>query len=131
MTYADKAPRCPAPHTLPVEQALIGSLLLDPASIGAISRIVQPQDFVAEAHAIIFGTMLALHARGAACDYLALADELAWRQQLEGVGGRSYLLEVAAAVPLGVGAMQYALMVAQQAAQRRAESGGDAGDEPA
>jgi replicative DNA helicase len=101
-----------ATRTLHSEQAVIGSLLLDPNALESVSQIVHATDFAVPAHRTIFATMVDLHRRGHVPDYLSVADELAWLGLLEQSGGRSYLLELAAAVPMGYDARQYAAMIA-------------------
>src|ERR671934_262298 len=89
------------PHNLEAEQSVIGSLLLDREAIIAVSPILHPQDFYAEAHGIIYAVIVELYERRQPADYVTLTDELERRDLLKRVGDRSYLPTLAAAVPSG------------------------------
>jgi replicative DNA helicase len=84
---------------LDAEQAVLGSLLLDPGALAAVGAVLDRRDFQAEVHRIIYGVMVDLHAQGQAVSSSAVADELDARGQLDGVGGRAYLLSIAVIPP--------------------------------
>src|SRR5919198_208028 len=112
------------PHNLEAEQSVIGSLLLDRETIIAVSPILHPQDFYAEAHGIIYAVIVELYERRQPADYVTLTDELERRDLLKRVGDRSYLLSLAAAVPTAFHAQHYAEIVARLAVLRRLISAG-------
>src|ERR687887_327430 len=112
------------PHNLEAEQSVIGSLLLDREAIIAVSPILHPQDFYAEAHGIIYAVIVELYERRQPADYVTLTDELERRDLLKRVGDRSYLPTLAAAVPTAVHAQHYAAIVARLAVLRRLISAG-------
>ena len=71
-----QGPGQPPPHNLEAEQSVIGSLLLDREAIIAVSPILHPQDFYAEAHGIIYAVIVELYERRQPADYVTLTDEL-------------------------------------------------------
>jgi len=107
------------PHNLEAEQSVIGSLLLDRDAIITISQNLQPEDFYAEAHRVIYDVMVDLYERRQPADYVTLADELERRDLLARCGGRGYLPRLAAAVPTAIHAQYYAEIVARLAILRR------------
>jgi replicative DNA helicase len=119
-----QGPGQPPPHNLEAEQSVIGSLLLDREAIIAVSPILHPHDFYAEAHGIIYAVIVELYERRQPADYVTLTDELERRDLLKRVGDRSYLLTLAAAVPTAVHAQHYAAIVARLSVLRRLISAG-------
>ena len=49
-----------APHDLGAERAVLGSLMIDQASIAEIRDILEPVDFYAERHSLIYRAATAL-----------------------------------------------------------------------
>jgi len=107
------------PHNLEAEQSVIGSLLLDRDAIITISQALQPDDFYAEAHRVIYGVMVDLYERRQPADYVTLADELDRRDLLDRCGGRGYMARLAGAVPTAIHAQYYADIVARLGTLRR------------
>src|SRR5579883_3031118 len=101
------------PHNLEAERSVIGALLLDRDAIIAVSQKLHQQDFYLDAHGIIYGIIIELYERRQPADYVTLTDELERRDLLERVGGRQYLLNLAAWVPTALHAEHYAEIVAR------------------
>lgn len=96
------------PQHLESEQALLGSALLRTDALYDISDILQPKSFYAEKHRMIYEAMLDLQRKHEPVDLLTLATRLEEKGQLEQIGGRSYLAELAATVPSSANAKYYA-----------------------
>lgn len=107
------------PHNLEAEQSVIGSLLLDRDAIIGVSQILRQQDFYIDAHGIVYGAIVDLYDRRQPADFVTLADDLERRDLMERIGGRGYLLDLAAAVPTALHAQYYAEIVARMATRRR------------
>src|SRR3954447_2819163 len=106
------------PQNLEAEESVLGAMMLSPGAIGAVSEIVDASDFYRESHAKIYRASLALYARGEPVDAITLVDELEERGDLEGVGGRVRLHELAALVPASANAGHYAQIVREMATLR-------------
>src|SRR3954463_4346458 len=104
---AEAAPIAP-PQNLEAEESVLGAMLLSPGAIGAVSEVLDAGDFYRESHAKIYRGALALYARGEPVDAITLVDELEERGELEDVGGRVRLHELAALVPASTNAGHYA-----------------------
>ena len=87
------------PQNLEAEESVLGAMMLSPGAIGAVSEILDASDFYRESHAKIYRAALALYAKGEPVDAITLTDELEERSELEDVGGRVRLHELAALVP--------------------------------
>jgi len=99
------------PQNLEAEESVLGAMMISPGAIGAVSEILDAGDFYRESHAKIYRAALALYAKGEPVDAITLTDELEERGELEGVGGRVRLHELAALVPATANAAHYARIV--------------------
>jgi replicative DNA helicase len=106
------------PQNLEAEESVLGAMMLSPGAIGAVSEIVDASDFYRESHAKIYRAALALYAKGEPVDAITLTDELEERSELEDVGGRVRLHELAALVPATANAAHYARIVRETATLR-------------
>jgi replicative DNA helicase len=114
---AEAAPIAP-PQNLEAEESVLGAMLLSPGAIGAVSEVLDASDFYRESHAKIYRAALALYAKGEPVDAITLVDELEERGELEDVGGRVRLHELAALVPATANAAHYARIVREMATLR-------------
>src|SRR5438309_7406709 len=106
------------PQNLEAEESVLGAMLLSPGAIGAVSEVLDASDFYRESHAKIYRAALALYAKGEPVDAITLVDELEERSELEDVGGRVRVHELAALVPATANAAHYARIVREMATLR-------------
>lgn len=107
------------PHNREAEQSVIGAIFLDPQSLITASEILLADDFYHNAHKQIFETMLRLSDLGKAIDVVTVTEELSAKKEIEDVGGLSYLLELANAVPTAANVAHYAKIVEEKSLLRR------------
>ncbi len=107
------------PHNHEAEQSVLGAIFLDPQALITASEILVPEDFYRIAHQKIFQTMLDLSEKGNAIDVVTVTEELSVRKELEDVGGLSYLMELANAVPTAANVSYYAKIVEEKSILRR------------
>ena len=107
------------PHNREAEQSVIGAIFLDPQALITASEILLADDFYHNAHKKIFETMLRLSDQGKAIDVVTVTEELSAKKEIEDVGGLSYLLELANAVPTAANVAHYAKIVEEKALLRR------------
>src|SRR3954449_305942 len=93
-------------------------MMLSPGAIGAVSEVLDASDFYRESHAKIYRAALALYGKGEPVDAITLVDELEERGELEQVGGRVRVHELAALVPATANAAHYARIVKEMATLR-------------
>ena len=106
------------PQNVEAEEYVLGAMLLAPGAIGAVSEICRAEDFYRQSHGRIYGAALALYGRGEPVDAITLTDELDKLGELEDVGGRSRIHELAALVPASANAGHYARIVHEMATLR-------------
>lgn len=107
------------PQNLEAEQSVLGSLLIDKEAIIKISDILEPSDFYKETNGLIFQSMLDLFEERNPIDILSLANKLEEKKKLSEVGGRSYLLSLAASVPTSAHIVHYAKIIQKKSIFRK------------
>ena len=106
------------PQNLDAEESVLGAMMLSPGAIGAVSEVLDASDFYRESHAKIYRAALSLYAKGEPVDAITLVDALEERGDLEDVGGRVRVHELAALVPASANAGHYARIVREMATLR-------------
>jgi len=106
------------PSSLDSEEAVLGSLLIDPEAIETVARILKPDDFFRDKNRWIFQAMLNLYNRKVPNDQITVAHELARKKLLEPMGGTSYLGYLVSEVPTSVHVKYYAEIVKEYSERR-------------
>ena len=106
------------PQNLDAEQAVLGSMLLEESAILAAAEHLDEPVFYKDAHRKIFAALLALYKATTPVDLITVTDELKRRNQLEEVGGASYLATLTSIVPTAANAEYYCRIVKQKAILR-------------
>jgi replicative DNA helicase len=104
------------PHNIEAEMALLGSILIDPETLGEIH--LPAAAFYITRHGWAWDVYRHLQSSGMAIDLLTVQEELDRRQQLQEFGGPAYLTRLATLVPSAFNAPSYAKYV-HEAHQRR------------
>ncbi|MEW5322042.1 replicative DNA helicase [Geobacillus thermoleovorans] len=107
------------PQSIEAEQAVLGAVFLDPTALTLASERLIPEDFYRAAHQKIFHAMLRVADKGEPVDLVTVTAELAALEQLEEVGGVSYLSELADSVPTAANVEYYARIVEEKSLLRR------------
>ncbi len=117
MTQAVQTAPVP-PQSTDAEEAVLGAMMLSPGAIAVVSEILEGTDFYRESHSRIYRGALSLYGRGEPVDAITLVDELEGRGELEDVGGRARIHELAALVPASANAGHYARIIREAATLR-------------
>ena len=107
------------PHNLEAEEAVLGSMLIDPLSIDALRDILNAESFYKETHRWIYEAMLKLADEDIPIDFMTLTNELRDQEQLEELGGEAYIIGLINVVPTSVNDIFYAKIVEEKAERRR------------
>ncbi|HTR44283.1 MAG TPA: replicative DNA helicase [Thermodesulfovibrionales bacterium] len=99
MNNADVALDRLPPQNLEAEQSVLGAVLLDNEAISKALEIISPEDFYRESHRKIFNTMVELYEKNEAIDLITVSDTLKRKNELEAIGGVTYLSTIASQVP--------------------------------
>ncbi len=101
------------------EEAVLGSLLIDPDAVLKVASFLAPEDFYRERNAWIYRAILDLHERREPADFVTLVDELERRNILHEVGGAAYITSLINSVPSAVYVEHYGRIVERTAILRR------------
>lgn len=107
------------PQNIEAEEAVLGSLLMDPDAIIKVGPVLRAEDFYRVKNGWIFQAILDLHQRNEPADFLTVSAELERRGQLAEVGGKSYLASLLNATPTSLHVEHYARIVERTAVLRR------------
>ena len=108
------------PQSLDAEQAVLGSIIKDAEAISqAIEVLPDESFFYVPKHQTIYRAMLSLYERSEPCDITTLANELGREDQLDKIGGRVYLVDLAESVATTANVAAHANIVLEKALLRR------------
>lgn len=106
------------PQNLEAEESVLGAMMLAPGAIAAVTEILDAGDFYRDSHAKIYRAALSLYGKNEPVDAITLTNELEQRGELDAVGGRVRLHELARLVPPTANARHYAEIVRENATLR-------------
>ncbi|MFD0871787.1 replicative DNA helicase [Chlamydia abortus] len=107
------------PQNLEAEQAVLGAILLDSDALVTVMERIISEDFYSTKHQNIFDAMVELAEANEPVDLVTLTVRLQDKQQLEQVGGVSYLTQLANAVPTAANVDYYAQIIEEKSLTRR------------
>jgi len=107
------------PHSIQAEEAVLGSILKNPASIVRVSDFLKPEDFYQQRNRHVFRAMLALFTDGKPIDYHSTADTLQQQGAYEASGGLLYLSELNLATPSAAHIEHYGRIVERTSIMRQ------------
>lgn len=107
------------PHNIEAEEAVIGSVLIDPESFFDVAQFLRAEDFYIVKHRWLWDAFTTLHDNRSAVDLLTVQEELERRGQLAEVGGPAYLTRLITLTPTAFNAAAYGRLVEEAATRRR------------
>ena len=110
--------RAVPPHDPAAEQAVLGGILIDNTALDRVIEVMGPGDFYHETNRKIFLAMLALTERGEPIDPITLTDTLKAHDELQEIGGATYLAELSDKVPSAANIANHARIVRDKALRR-------------
>lgn len=99
------------PQDIETERALLGSLLINQSAIYEVADVVHIDSFYAGKHRTVYDAMVSLYGKGDPIDVVTVASKLDERKQLQEIGGRAYLSELAGTAASPGSARHYAEVV--------------------
>jgi replicative DNA helicase len=99
------------PHSIAAEESVLGGIMLDNNALDRAIELIIPEDFYREAHRKIMRAIIDLNERHEPVDLVTLADALRSRNELQDVGGASYLAELTERVPTAANVGFYAKII--------------------
>ncbi|MGN0539712.1 MAG: replicative DNA helicase [Candidatus Fimenecus sp.] len=87
------------PYSLDAEQAVLGAILKDPACLPTVSDMLKTEHLYLPQHKAIYSAILNIDAMGTGIDPLVVLEELKKDGVYDDIGGKTYLMKIADAVP--------------------------------
>jgi replicative DNA helicase len=107
------------PHSIEAEEAVLGSILIDAEAIFRVSSFLKGEDFYIVKNQWVWDACMALHERREPIDFVTLTRELEAREQLNEIGGATYISHLINVVPTAIHAEGYGRIVERTAIRRR------------
>ncbi len=109
------------PQNLEAEESVLGALMVSDMAMNPVILDVRLEegDFYRERHRLIFAAIKRLYERSEPIDALTVSELLSQQGELEKVGGREVVSNLASTVPVAGNARHYARIVQQNSLLRR------------
>ena len=106
------------PQAIPLEEAVLGALMLDKNALTIILDILQSDSFYVEGHKLIYKAILRLFERSHPVDMLTVTEELRKSGDLDASGGPAYIVELTSKVASAANIEYHARIISQKYIQR-------------
>jgi len=106
------------PQAIPLEEAVLGAIMIDKNALPSVLDILQPASFYVEGHQRIYEAMLKLFEKTHPIDILTVHEELKIADNLDKVGGANYLVELSNRVASAANIEYHARIISQKYIQR-------------
>ncbi len=107
------------PFSMPAEQSLLGSVLIDPASLNEVADLLSYEDFYLSEHKQIYLAMRELFLANSEIDVVTLIDMLVTKGIYDKSGGEDYIRTLTEAVPDALNIKDYARIVKEKSLLRQ------------
>ncbi len=112
------------PQSAEAEQAVIGSMLIDPECIPVVIEQLRPDDFYTEENRRIFETIYSMFNNAMRIDAVTVLDQLKSAGLYDDAGGRAYLMQLMDVTPTAAGVQEYAAIVRDKSMLRAIAAAG-------
>lgn len=107
------------PHSVEAEEAVLGSILINPDAFYEVASFLQAEDFFIVRNAWVWEAITRLHERSEQIDYLTVVEELRQQNRLEEIGGAAYITYLINHTPSTIYTETYGRIVERAALRRR------------
>src|SRR5512138_868044 len=104
-----------APHSIEAEEAVLGSILLNPEAFFEVLPFLKAEDYFLVRHGWIWDAMVSLHERRDPIDHLTLISELEQTGRLSEIGGAAYVISLINKTPSALNVEGYGRIVERMA----------------
>ncbi len=106
------------PQNVEAEQSIVGAILIDNDALPKALEIIDAGDFYKLSHKKIFNAMTELFEKNEPIDIITLTDELKKREELDAIGGISYLSALVNMIPTAANVRYHSHIVREKALLR-------------
>ncbi len=119
MNGTDRSSHKLPPQNIDAEQSVLGGILIDNAAMHKVMEILSLDDFYRESHRKIFDALINLSEKDEPADLITVTNELRKGNQLEVVGGASYVASLIDSVVSAANIEYYARIVKEKSILRK------------
>lgn len=106
------------PQAIPLEEAVIGAILIDKDAFEVIADILPPDAFYLDSHKVIFKAVKTLFLKHQPVDVLTVVEQLKVMGSLDAIGGAYYLVDLSNKVSSSANIEYHARLISQKYIQR-------------
>jgi len=107
------------PQNIEAEQSVLGGILIENGAIHKVMEVLTPDDFYREAHQKIYNSLLDLSERDEPADLITVTNELRKKDQIDSIGGASYVASLIDTIPTAANIGYYARIVKEKSILRK------------
>lgn len=107
------------PYNIEAEESVLGSMMISKEAINLVLEFLSEDDFYRNSNIIIFKAIKELFAAGEPVDSITVSDYLKKKNQLDEVGGNTYIHSLISNIPLAANAEYYARIVKHNSVLRK------------
>ena len=108
-----------APHSVEAEEAVLGSILINPEALYEVAAFLQPEDFFIVKNSWVWEAILRIQERNDEIDYLTVIEELRQQGRLTELGGPAYITYLINHTPTSIYAEAYGRIVERASLRRK------------
>ena len=102
------------PFSVEAEQAVLGSLIIDPKSINEVASLMRPEYFHIPQHKSIYTAISSMYELSQAIDFVSLLERLKKDGVYDEAGGKAYLTQLAQTVPSAANVLTYVAIIRER-----------------
>ena len=102
------------PYSLETEQAIIGSILINPECVSLVLSLIRPDYFYIPQHRAIMDAIVLLDSLGSRIDALTVLDKMSADNNFDKDSGKNLLFQIAQSVPSAVNVENYCKIVREK-----------------
>ena len=106
------------PQALPLEEAVLGALMLDREALAYVSDLLRPEVFYLEAHQLIYSAIIRLYEQSNPVDLLSVTEELRKSGDIDRVGGPYYIVQLSNRVASAANIEYHARIIVEKSIRR-------------
>ncbi len=110
----DKLP----PQNIEAEQSVLGAIMIENDAFPKVIEIISREDFYKESHKKIYDAMVELFEKSEPIDLITISEELRKRNEIDAIGGESYLSALASQVPTAANIRYHSKIIREKALLR-------------
>lgn len=102
------------PYSVEAEQAVLGSIIVDPKSINEVASLVKPEYFYIPQHREIYVAISSMFELNQTIDFVSLLEKLKRSGVYDEAGGKAYLTQLVQTVPSAANVLTYVAIIRER-----------------